>query len=492
MIVIDDRQKKYLLENMGRLYERKTVHNIRDLAKALGAPSPTSKKKEENWANLKAILEGKMPSKYPKSNTASDYEKYKTEVEKWLNELYDGEKIEINKPTAPSGVRNAPFEFINDSRPDAQCGEEVEGWLDVVDRKYGFLRTKGADVFVDGQFIQSLRLRNNDVIKGFAKKDEGARSAKLIKIVSVNDTPLDQFVSQGKLRFEDLKATFPDKRLRLESKNPFNFALRAIDLVAPVGRGQRGLIVSPPKAGKTTLLKQIAQSLIRNYPDDLTVMMLLIDERPEEVTDMENEVAGCEIMSSTFDREQEHHVKVAEQCLQKAKRLVEAGKDVVILLDSITRLARAYNQVGEASGRTLSGGLDVAALKEPKKFFGAARNTDGHGSLTIIATALVNTGSRMDDVIYEEFKGTGNMEIHLDRKLSERRIFPAIDLEKSGTRREDLLYDERELTDMWAMRRMLSKAENGEGIEMILDMLTKTKTNDEFLTLFEISINKKQ
>ncbi|MBE5748225.1 MAG: transcription termination factor Rho [Clostridiales bacterium] len=481
--IITERQRECFVGYIDLIYDKKTVHEVRALAKALGEPSPTSKKKEENWVIIKGLLSGEIQPKYSKSNDEKDFASYKKIVAEWYDQILNVKPLEFNN--SKEITLSAPSMVLEDDGSDG-----VEGWLDIIERGYGFLRTKGADVFVDGQLIQTYRLREHDVIRGLAKKqDPNAKSAKLTQIVLVNGIHVDKHVKLNRPRFEDLQATFPNKRLRLENKDNFNFALRAIDLVAPLGRGQRALIVSPPKAGKTTLLKQMAQSLIANY-SDLEVIMLLIDERPEEVTDMQNEVQGCTIVSSTFDQDQQHHVFVAEQTLAKAKRMVESGKDVVILLDSITRLARAYNQVGEFSGRTLSGGLDVAALKEPKKFFGAARNTANSGSLTIIATALVGTGSRMDDVIYEEFKGTGNMEIHLDRKLSERRIFPAIDLEKSGTRREDLLYDQRELTNMWAVRRMLSKQDNGDGIENILDMLTKTKTNDEFLTLLEISLQK--
>ena len=489
--VITQEQKKFLLDNMAEfqaLYESKKIYNIRELAKAFGVQSPTSKKKEENWKIIQEILTGQTEAKYSKSATEDILSSYRAEVNRWIDKLYKSAKITADN----NGGVNGKESLRNDDDPVLDEPFEVKGRLDILEKKYGFLRTGREDVFVDGQLIRNLSLRECDVIEGFARKEDKAKSAKLQSITSVNGVPFEEFVQMAMARplFENLKATFPNKRLRLEGKNSLNFALRAIDLVAPIGRGQRGLIVSPPKAGKTTLLKQIAQSLIYNYRDDLHVMMLLIDERPEEVTDMENEFKGCEIISSTFDQDQEHHIKVAEQTLTRAKRMVESGKDVVILLDSITRLARAYNQVGEASGRTLSGGLDVAALREPKRFFGAARNTSGNGSLTIIATALVNTGSRMDDVIYEEFKGTGNMEIHLDRKLSERRIFPAIDLEKSGTRREDLLYDDRERTDMWAMRRILSKNEGPDKIEYIFDLLTKTKTNEEFLTMLEISMKK--
>lgn len=483
--IINQRQREIILKHMDTVFDKKTVHEVRMLSKALGDPSPTSKKKEENWVTIKALLSGEMQPKYSKSNKQKDFVGYAKVVEEWFDELFGNAPMEFD--TTPNFFLSAPELTLEDDGSDV-----VDGWLDIIERGYGFLRTKGADVFVDGQIIQNCRLRAYDTIRGFAKKqDPNAKSAKLTEIVSVNGLTFEKYMQLKRPRFEDLQATFPNRRLRLETQNDFDFALRAIDLVAPLGCGQRALIVSPPKAGKTTLLKQIAQSLIANNPK-LNVIMLLIDERPEEVTDMQNEVQGCTIVSSTFDQEQQHHVLVAEQTLAKAKRMVETGKDVVILLDSITRLARAYNQVGEYSGRTLSGGLDVAALKEPKKFFGAARNTNGAGSLTIIATALVGTGSRMDDVIYEEFKGTGNMEVHLDRKLSERRIFPAIDLEKSGTRREDLLYDQRELANMWAIRKTLSKQDNGDGIEHILDLLTKTKTNSEFFDIIEFEMKNKK
>ena len=484
--VITERQRTYMAENIDKLYEAKTAYDIRVLAKALGVQSPTAKKKEENWQNIKEILEGKTEAKYSKNLEEKEIFSYKEIVSKWFDELFDMQPL-VFEPGPTICLSHSEFKI--DYSPEA--GEPVQGWLDIIERGYGFLRTGGADVFVDGQIIQNYRLRQHDIIMGVAKKeDPSAKSAKLKEIVRINFLSVKEFQKLQRPRFEDIRAIFPNERLRLESEGTLDFSLRAIDLVAPLGKGQRSLIVSPPKAGKTTLLKQIARSLLTNYPK-LTVIILLIDERPEEVTDMQDELKDCFIISSTFDQDQEHHVKVAQETLGKAKRLVESGNDVVILLDSITRLARAYNQVGETYGRTLSGGLDVAALKEPKKFFGAARNTKEGGTLTIIATALVGTGSRMDDVIYEEFKGTGNMEIHLDRKLSERRIYPAIDLEKSGTRREDLLYNQRELTNMWAIRKALSKTDNGEGVEKILELLTKTKTNEEFFEIFEASMQNK-
>ncbi|MBQ9715784.1 MAG: hypothetical protein IJV77_05190, partial [Clostridia bacterium] len=329
--IITQRQKECILANMDSVFDKKTIHEVRMLAKALGEPSPTSKKKEENWASIKALLSGQAQPKYSKSNDEKDFASFKKIVEEWFDELFDNQTIPfLNQDNV---VLSAPPLSLEDDG-----SEGVEGWLDIIERGYGFLRTKGADVFVDGQIIQNYHLREYDVIRGIAKKqDPNAKSAKLTQIVWVNGINFDKYVKMHRPRFEDLQATFPNKRLRLENKDNFNFALRAIDLVAPLGRGRRALIVSPPKAGKTTLLKQMAQSLISNYPE-LEVIMLLIDERPEEVTDMQNEVVGCKIVSSTFDQEQQHHVLVAEQTLARAKRLVESGKDVVILLDSITRL----------------------------------------------------------------------------------------------------------------------------------------------------------
>jgi transcription termination factor Rho len=282
-------------------------------------------------------------------------------------------------------------------------------------------------------------------------------------------------------KFDDLTPVFPDKRLKLETSRN-ELSTRLIDLIAPIGKGQRGLIVAPPKAGKTVLLKKIANAIETNYPDT-ELIVLLVDERPEEVTDMKRSLKGGEVIYSTFDELPEHHVQVAEMVLERAKRLVEHKKDVVILLDSITRLARAYNMVVPNSGRTLSGGLDPGALHKPKKFFGAARNMEEGGSITILATALVETGSRMDDVIYEEFKGTGNMELHLDRKLSELRIFPAVNLNKSGTRREDLLMSQEELEAVWAMRRALSSKPEHQVTEEIIDNLAHTRNNKDFIDI---------
>ena len=290
-------------------------------------------------------------------------------------------------------------------------------------------------------------------------------------------------VSMRRPDFEDLTPIFPREKLTLED-SPVDLSMRLIDLIAPIGKGQRGLIVAPPKAGKTVLLKKIANSIEKKHPE-VEMIVLLVDERPEEVTDMKRSLNGGEVIYSTFDELPQHHVKVAEMVLARAQRLVEHGKDVVILLDSITRLARAYNLVVPSSGRTLSGGLDPGALHKPKKFFGAARNIEEGGSITILATALIETGSRMDDVIFEEFKGTGNMELHLDRKLSEKRIFPAIDLNKSGTRREDLLMSQEELEAIWAMRRAMANSSTQDVTETIIDNLAHTKNNRDFIQVIK-------
>lgn len=358
-----------------------------------------------------------------------------------------------------------------------------EGILEVMPDGYGFLRAKNyepgdGDAYIAAQRIKKWGLRKGDLVKGEAKKQTENRPAGIFNIISVNDKPLESLCNRK--NFDVLTPIYPDHRFRLEISNRQNdYAIRAIDLVAPIGKGQRAMIVSPPKAGKTTLLKKIAHSISTNYPD-VHLMVLLIDERPEEVTDMQRSIRG-EVIYSTFDETPDHHTKASELVLERAKRLVEAGEDVVILMDSLTRLARAYNLVIAPTGRTLSGGIDPGALHNPKRFFGAARNIEHGGSLTIIATALVDTGSRMDDVIYEEFKGTGNMEIHLDRRLSEKRIFPAIDLNRSGTRREELLLDQKELEGIWGMRKMLSNGDSTDTTEILINMLVKTSSNKEFI-----------
>ncbi len=359
-----------------------------------------------------------------------------------------------------------------------------QGILEVMSDGYGFLRVNNYvpgpdDIYVSTSQIRRFHLRTGDLVAGQVRPPkETERYFSLLKIQAVNH--LDPELFQERTYFEELTPIYPQDRLRLET-NPKELAMRLIDIIAPVGNGQRGMIVAPPKAGKTTLLKKIANSLSANHPD-IHLIVLLIDERPEEVTDMERSVRG-DVVSSTFDQPAENHVRVAELVLERAKRMVEVKRDVVILLDSITRLARAYNLVEPTSGRTLSGGVDPAALHKPKRFFGAARKIEEGGSLTIMATALVETGSRMDEVIFEEFKGTGNMELHLDRRLADRRIFPAIDIVRSGTRKEELLLDHKELETTWVLRKLLSSMGPAETMELILDRLSNTETNKDLQAL---------
>ncbi len=363
----------------------------------------------------------------------------------------------------------------------------AEGVLEVLPDGFGFLRGENylstpKDIYVSPIQIKRFKLATGDKVQGIARTPkETEKFSALIYVNTINgDLPE---VSLKRKSFDDLTPIYPNRRIHLETV-PTEYSTRIIDLMAPIGFGQRGMIVAPPKVGKTTLLKKLANSITTNHPE-VELIVLLIDERPEEVTDMKRSIRG-DVIYSTFDEMPEHHVKVAEIVLERAKRLVEQKKDVVILLDSITRLARAYNLVIPSSGRTLSGGFDPAALHKPKRFFGAARNIEEGGSLTILATGLIETGSRMDDVIFEEFKGTGNMEVYLDRKLSEKRIFPAIDINKSGTRKEDLLQDKKELDTVWKIRTALNEGNVQNITENLIRMIVATKTNQEFLDKFKI------
>ena len=366
---------------------------------------------------------------------------------------------------------------------------DADGILSILNEGYGFLRQNSdqrgsGDVYVSQSQIRRFSLRPGDYVVGNVRPPkDGERYFGLVKVGQVNHSDPDS--SKKRAQFEKLTPIFPEELIVMETE-PKQLSTRLIDMMSPVGRGQRGLIVSPPKAGKTTLLKELANGITQNAPD-IHIMVALIGERPEEVTDMKRSIKG-EVYSSTFDEPVEDHCRVAELVLERSKRLVESGEDVVILLDSITRLTRAYNLAVPSSGRTLSGGMDPIALYPPKKFFGAARNTEEGGSLTILAACLVDTGSRMDDVVYEEFKGTGNMEVHLDRKMAERRTFPALDIYKSGTRREELLLSEETLKQVWLLRRMITMIESdssnssGEAMEKVMDRMRKTKNNEEFLT----------
>lgn len=359
----------------------------------------------------------------------------------------------------------------------------VEGILEVMPDGYGFLRGHNylpspKDVYVSPMQIRRFKLNTGDKIKGISRIASEEKFPALIFVGEVNDEKPE--IASRRKSFDDLIPIYPRERLKLET-TPKEYTMRLIDLISPIGKGQRGMIVAPPKAGKTTILKKIANSITANNPE-INLIVLLIDERPEEVTDMRRSIKG-DVIYSTFDELPEHHVKVAEMVLERAKRLTEQNKDVVILLDSITRLARAYNLVIPSSGRTLSGGLDPNSLHKPKRFFGAARNTEDAGSLTILATALIETGSKMDDIIFEEFKGTGNMEVHLDRKLSEKRIFPAIDINKSGTRREDLLLSKKELEVVYLLRKAMNSNSMSvvDMTEKLITQIISTKTNEEFL-----------
>ena len=412
------------------------------------------------------------------------------EVEEDTNSIEEVEEKPSKKNSEPKKSKskksnNGEINYTLTSDQD----EIVEGILELLPDGYGFLRgdnylSTNSDVYVSPIQIKRFHLDTGDKIKGIKRKpNESDKFPALIYVGEVNGKH-PEFAMKRK-SFEDLIPIYPDKKLKLETDSN-KFAMRLMDLISPIGKGQRGLIVAPPKAGKTTLMKQIANSITTNNPE-VELIVLLIDERPEEVTDIKRSVNG-DVIYSTFDEQPEHHVKVAEMVLERAKRLTEHGSDVVILLDSITRLARAYNLVVPSSGKTLSGGFDPSALYKPKRFFGAARNTEDAGSLTILATALIETGSRMDEVIFEEFKGTGNMEVKLDRTLAERRIFPAIDINASGTRREDLLLSPEELQAIYGIRRYLNTVGPQEMNQKLMDILTKTKSNKEFIKVMQDEI----
>jgi transcription termination factor Rho len=403
-----------------------------------------------------------------------------------------GELMEMAKKWGISGCsllkKQELASRILQTTAEQQGNTFAGGILEIVSEGYGFLRRDGLlpgpnDVYVSLSQVRRFGLRSGDMVMGQVRPPkEGERYCSLLRVEAIHG--IDPELARNRPSFDSLIPIFPNKLLNLET-SPDNLSTRLLNLVTPIGRGQRGLIVSPPKAGKTMLLKQLANAITTNY-NDIHLMVCLIGERPEEVTDMKRSIKG-EVISSTFDETAENQTRVAELALEQAKRLVEVKKDVVILLDGITRLTRAYNLALPSTGRTLSGGIDPAALYHPKHFFGAARNIDGRGNLTIIATCLIDTGSRMDEVIYEEFKGTGNMELHLDRKLAERRIFPAVDILRSGTRREELLLDEATLKNVWLLRRMVAALATNtsnptEVTEIVLERLAKTSSNAEFLT----------
>ena len=460
--------------------ESLTLLELKKLAKENNIRNISKLKKEELIEVLKSIQNNSFEE--AEDEDLEDEEDDETVEEKEeTHRRYDASDDEVEKLEETGTVA---YQVNNEE------DEIIEGILEVLPDGYGFLRgdnylSSPKDVYISPIQIRRFKLTTGDLVKGISRCKEGEKFPSLIFVGEVNGEHPEK--AAKRTRFEDLTPIYPDERLKLETI-PTNYATRMIDIISPIGKGQRGLIVAQPKAGKTTLLKEIANSITTNNPE-CELIMLLIDERPEEVTDMKRSIKG-QVVYSTFDELPEHHAKVAEMVIERAKRLVEQGRDVVILLDSITRLARAYNLVVPASGRTLSGGLDPAALHKPKKFFGAARNIEFGGSLTILATALVDTGSRMDDVIFEEFKGTGNMEVHLDRKLSEKRIFPAIDINKSGTRREDLLLTPKEKETVFALRKAMNSMPVTDVTEQVISMMVKTKNNQEFLDSIDTYIRR--
>lgn len=445
---------------MREKYESLPLATLKELAKTRGLKGISTMKKAE-VIELMLKEDESEKEKEKKSSRETVKEMSANTGDKELKELHDIDKLD-------SGI-------------------VVRGILEVMPDGYGFIRSANYlpgenDIYVSPSQIRRFNLKTGDILEGNTRiKTQQEKFSALLYLTKINN--IDPLIAMKRKNFEDLTPIFPDERLRLECGRT-STAMRIVDLLSPIGKGQRGMIVSPPKAGKTTLLKQVAQSVRKNNPE-IHLLILLIDERPEEVTDIKESIEGdnVEVIYSTFDELPEHHKRVSEMVIERAKRLVEHKKDVMILLDSITRLARAYNLTVPPSGRTLSGGLDPAALHMPKRFFGAARNMRGGGSLTILATALVDTGSKMDDVIYEEFKGTGNMELVLDRKLSERRVFPAIDIPKSGTRREDLLLSKEEQEAVDSMRRALNGMRPEEAADNILNMFSRTRNNEELMQL---------
>ncbi len=450
--------------DMKEKYETLSLAVLKDVAKARGLKGTSALKKSELIDRL--LEEDKKANAKEEEDSNTKEEKTETDTARKEESKNEKEKMGMDISELDSGM-------------------SAQGILEVLPDGYGFIRCENYlpgenDVYVSPSQIRRFGLKTGDIITGNTRiKTQSEKFSALLYLTKINGIPPAEAAKRRS--FEDLTPIFPNERLRMECYNS-STAMRIMDLLSPIGKGQRGMIVSPPKAGKTTLLKETALSILKNNPE-MHLLVLLIDERPEEVTDIKESIRGknVEVIYSTFDELPDHHKRVSEMLIERAKRLVEHKKDVVILLDSITRLARAYNLVVPPSGRTLSGGLDPAALHMPKRFFGAARNMREGGSLTILATALVDTGSKMDDVIYEEFKGTGNMELVLDRKLSEKRVFPAIDIPKSGTRREDLLLTPEEQEAVYIMRRALNGMKSDEAVDNILNLFNRTKTNAELV-----------
>ena len=475
----------------------KKVADLREIAKTFGLKGYEKMRKADLIAALmideepaKEETEEKAAEPEAKAAEPAAEEKPAEEKNEEAGEAHEQAEHQHHKKRGRKGTRVAKGDKVPDQVvPDKDDRYEAEGILDMSEDGFGFLRfnnflTSDKDIYVAPAQIRRFNLKTGDKVKGICRPPKGdAKFGALLYVVSVNDDEPGAAIRRPD--FNKLTPIFPKEKLVMEDGRQ-ELSLRIIDLIAPIGKGQRGLIVAPPKAGKTVLLKKIANSIEKHYPE-VEMIVLLVDERPEEVTDFKRSLINekSEVIYSTFDEMPQHHVKVAEMVLGRAQRLAEQGKDVVVLLDSITRLARAYNLVVPPSGKTLSGGFDPGALHKPKKFFGAARKLEEGGSVTILATALVETGSRMDDLIYEEFKGTGNMELFLDRRLSEKRIFPAIDLAKSGTRREDLLMSQDEMQAVWAMRRALGGRDNMEATEAILDNLQMTRDNQTFIEVIQ-------
>lgn len=472
------------------LLKEKSLMDLREIAKMAGIKSVTKYRKGQLLDMLydlekKAKIEELQPGPEPIQTIPSYQQEVLNKREEEAKEKIEPEQQEKPKKSETKKIIEYVMgnDAVNELLNKGDCGDAL-GILEVLPEGYGFLRSVNylpgnKDVYVSMAQIRKFNLKTGDKVKGKTRpaKDVEKLNA-LLYIEQVNDDLVEKCLHR-KL-FETLTPIHPEIRLTLERPTASkDLAIRLIDMIAPIGKGQRGLIVSPPKAGKTIMLKKIANSITENYPEAYLIV-LLIDERPEEVTDMQRSING-EVVYSTFDEKPESHTRVSEMVIERAKRMVEKGEDVVILLDSITRLARAYNLIIPPTGRTLSGGLDPGSLYKPKRFFGAARNIEFGGSLTIIATALIDTGSRMDEIIYEEFKGTGNMEIHLDRRLSEKRIFPAIDLHKSSTRREELLLSKQELEGIWTIRKVMANGNTSEVTEQLISMLAKTQTNVDFL-----------
>ena len=473
------------------IYERKTLAELKEIAKQLNIKNISKLKKSEL---IDAIIEN-SPKSIEKNGVILQEKitpKVKSEETNIVNNSFNKDIREENKEERKEDIKEENREekrerlkvMINESNT-------AKGVLEILENNsFGFLRcnnyqTGENDIYVSPSQIRRFNLRTGDEVEGKVREaKEGEKFKALLYVERVNGENPERAV--GRKSFETLTPIYPQDRLHLETNNEGDLSSRLMDIICPIGKGQRGIIVAPPKAGKTTLLKKVAQNISKNYPE-VKLIVLLIDERPEEVTDMKRSING-DVIYSTFDEEPQNHAKVSQMVLERAKRMVEQGKDVVILLDSLTRLSRAYNLTITPTGRTLSGGLDPGALIMPKKFFGAARNIEEGGSLTILATALIDTGSRMDDMIFEEFKGTGNMEVHLDRKLQERRIFPAIDIYKSGTRKEDLILSDEEKEVAYSIRRVMYRDGNIENVtEKLINMLTKTKNNKEFINIFSKS-----